>query len=488
MKISDLISRWLVDIGCRNVYGVTGGSVVHLLHSAEKNERLSVIYNHHEQASAFAAVASSRIFHDRPGVCMVTTGPGGTNAITGLASAWLDSIPTIFISGQARSNDAEALKSTRQSGSQHLDIVNVVKPLTNYCATARSEEHLLQILHTCREKLFWPRPGPVWIDIPLDLQWKISDSLDSWNFSQKQFSSKDIPDKSLSNISVDLRKSKKPLFVLGYGCRLSKRKDEIIEILQKKQIPYVLTWNTLDYSEYNDKQNLGLIGISGTREANLAVKYCDCLVAVGSHLSKMLTGDNIGQFAKSADSIHIVDIDLSESFRFNEDKRFHYHANDLSDLNLNFIDSVSVSKDWIDLYSKIKSLRDYGILEEVDKHIEKSSINQYRCYEIISNCMREDDCIVVDGGGNVLFSCLQNIKPKSDNRIVTGAGIGCMGSGLPEAIGACMASGKRTLCFIGDGSMQFNIQELQTIIENKLPILIVIFNNIGYLAIKNTTR
>ena len=139
MKISDLISRWLVDIGCRNVYGVTGGSVVHLLHSAEKNERLSVIYNHHEQASAFAAVASSRIFHDRPGVCMVTTGPGGTNAITGLASAWLDSIPTIFISGQARSNDAEALKSTRQSGSQHLDIVNVVKPLTNYCATARSE-------------------------------------------------------------------------------------------------------------------------------------------------------------------------------------------------------------------------------------------------------------------------------------------------------------------------------------------------------------
>ena len=179
---------------------------------------------------------------------MVTTGPGGTNAITGLASAWLDSIPTIFISGQARSNDAEALKSTRQSGSQHLDIVNVVKPLTNYCATARSEEHLLQILHTCREKLFWPRPGPVWIDIPLDLQWKISDSLDSWNFSQKQFSSKDIPDKSLSNISVDLRKSKKPLFVLGYGCRLSKRKRRNNRDTSKKQIPYVLTWNTLDYS------------------------------------------------------------------------------------------------------------------------------------------------------------------------------------------------------------------------------------------------
>ncbi len=481
MKLSLVLSNWLKNIGASNVFGVTGGSVVHLLHGAEE-VGLNVIYTHHEQAASFAAVASSRI-KGLPNACMVTTGPGGTNAITGLASAYLDSIPCVFISGQARSEDAKALNTLRQSGSQHLDIVNVVKPLSKTVYQLKdSAEELFKILELAEHDLLNGRPGPIWIDIPLEFQWaNIEGSINKGRLNLFE-NHKNL----LEELKDVLLKSKRPIFVLGYGCRLAKKNKDLVAYCKRNNIPYVLTWNTLDFASFSDNENCGLLGISGTREANLAVNYSDLVIGFGTHLSKLLTGDDIESFAPDAKDIFIYDIDDSESIRFKGNKRFKYKKIDLRELDITKICEVKASSKWIDLYTKIKTFRSYRIIEECKNCIPKNSINQYEVYEYISKSLREDDIIVVDGGGNVLFSVLQSIKLKTNNRLITGAGIGCMGSALPEAIGACIGSQNRVLCFIGDGSLQFNIQELQTIKHHKLNIVVILFNNDGYLAIKNT--
>tara|TARA_B100001989_G_C24551133_1_gene474892 strand:- start:5914 stop:7662 length:1749 start_codon:yes stop_codon:yes gene_type:complete len=481
MKASLVLANWLKSIGVKNIFGVTGGSVVHLLHGAEA-VGINVIYTHHEQAASFAAEAASRT-SEKISVCMVTTGPGGTNAITGLASAWLDSISCLFISGQARSEDTRALKYVRQSGSQHLDIISVVKPLTKATYQLENDPNELQkILEGIQKDLFSGRPGPVWLDIPLEFQWADIKGKVPPLFIKKQ-SKKSIPDTLYDAIKF----SKRPVFVLGYGCRLSSINQLLIDYCHQNKIPYVLTWNTLDFSAYSNEENCGLIGISGTRDANLVINYSDLVVGFGTHLSKMLTGDKLEDFAPDAKNIFILDLDKSEFLRFNSDERFKCINFDLKNLDIASLPSKdSTLTNWVDLYKNLKNLRTFGIIEECNKKIPKNSINQYVIYQLISENLNNEDVIVVDGGGNVLFSALQSLILKNKNRLITGAGIGCMGSGLPEAIGAAASSNEKVICFIGDGSFQFNIQELQTIVHHNLNIVIILFNNDGYLAIKNT--
>ncbi len=481
MKLSLVLANWIKDIGAKNVFGVTGGSVVHLLHGVEE-VGLNVIYTHHEQAASFAASAATRL-EKNISVCMVTTGPGGTNALTGLASAWLDSIPCLFISGQARSEDAKALQHIRQSGSQHLDITNVVSPITKSCYQIKENPNEINsILKLIENDLFNERPGPVWLDIPLEFQWADIKSEEKIIGTQSPKKEK-FPD----IVNKDISLAKRPVFVLGYGCRLANKHYQFINFCKKHRIPYVLTWNTLDYSSYEEPENCGLIGISGTRDANLVIEYSDLVIGIGTHLSKMLTGDSLSNFASNAKTVYILDIDKDESIRFENNQRYKYINYDLKTTDINSISSpTNMKDDWINLYTKLKNLRDYEIINECQKSIPPNSINQYSIYNIFNNKLKDDDVLVIDGGGNVLFSALQSIKLKNNNRLITGAGIGCMGSGIPEAIGAAFATNKRVFCFIGDGSFQFNIQELQTIKHHNLNIIIILFNNDGYLAIKNT--
>lgn len=221
---------------------------------------------------------------------MVTSGPGGTNALTGLASAWLDSIPCLFISGQARSEDARTLNKVRQSGSQHLNITEVVKPLTkSVYKLIHSPSELLEIMNKAEFDLFNGRPGPVWIDIPLEFQWA---EIDFEKYKKPDFETlkmRELP----NNVISAIKNSKRPVFVLGYGCRLANKHKSIINFCKKNCIPFVLTWNTLDFSAYSDSENCGLIGISGTRDANLLIYYSDLVIGFGTHLSKMLTGDSL---------------------------------------------------------------------------------------------------------------------------------------------------------------------------------------------------
>ena len=494
MKISDFICQRLAEFGVRHVFGVTGGAVVHLLDSAESNPNLKVIYTHHEQSAAFAATAASRI-KNLSGACFVTTGPGGTNALTGLASAWLDSIPCIFISGQARSEDVLDLAHVRQVSSQHIDIIALVRSISKWSLTLSKENNkIIEALFEMEAALKTGRPGPVWLDIPLDIQWaEIEPSLEKEYLSRRLSLNLGRSPKKLSKeldfLSDALNFAERPLFLLGYGVRLSKTQTAILELLDKHNIPFVTTWNTIDFGGKNDHNYMGVLGITGTRDANLSTKYCDLLVCLGSHLSKQLTGDSLEKFCTNA-KVLIFDIDEKEAYRFREQERFYYSVVDLCDLvNNDEFESVfkNSSEKWVNEYNVIKSYRNYGIDEAVTNTIAAEDINQYDVYDKINDGLNSGDIVVVDGGGNVLFSAVQNtVMPSRESRLITGAGIGCMGSGLPEAIGAAFSGQQRVICYIGDGSIMFNLQELETIRYHSLNIIIVLFNNDGYLAIKNT--
>ena len=489
MKFSDFVAKKLESAGIDFVSGVTGGGVVHLLHSMENLKGVRVIYTHHEQAAAYAAEGYTRM--SKRAACFVTTGPGGTNAITGLASAWLDSIPVVFISGQARSKSLTSPGTVRQIGSQHFDIISVVQSITKYARTISRIEDAEEILNKALSVAFSDRPGPVWIDIPLDFQEmdfepKIDINAPYKSINTLATSSKAPKIEELELMFSSMEEARRPLIIMGYGARISGTHNSIIGSASKAGVPMVFTWNTLDMLESNHELNLGLVGVNGMRSANLAVAASDFVIAIGSHLSLQLTGPDVNNFAPNA-QIFVIDIDSLEIKNLN--KRFNGVCADLSVIceSLLFnIESLKVSKSWKDKISEIKTYRNYGL--NLDPDLKLDRVNQYYFYKEISKKILPGDSIVIDGGGNVLFSSHQQLEINSGVRLVTGHGLGCMGSALPHAVGVSAIKNNlgRTYCFIGDGSMQFNIQELATINYHQLPITIFIINNDGYLAIMNT--
>jgi acetolactate synthase-1/2/3 large subunit len=477
MKLTDYLVEALVEAGVKIVFGVTGGSIVHPLHSAEKNDSLKVVYTHHEQAASFAADAAAH-FPGQIGACFVTTGPGGTNAITGLTSAWLDSVPVIFVSGQARSEHLTGPQTVRQIGSQHIDIISVVRSLTKFAKTITNPLETRKVVEEAIYRCKSGRPGPVWIDIPLDLQWADIDISTQEPFIKDNQSGKNNSN-DLKKLVDELKIAKNPLFILGFGVKLSGLGNQFLAMLDSIRVPCALTWNTLDMLDSDSPLNMGLLGTAGSRDANLAAHYADLVVAFGSHLSNQLIGNNPDEFAPSAKVI-AIDIDAQELARLPD--RFIKINIDLKSFIPDLDEELKKSKfilnssGWVRKCEEFKSLRNFGI--HISRGTEEKYVGQYYFYDRLSSVFQEDDCVVVDGGGNTLFSALNSLRLKHGQHIVCGAGIGCMGSGLPHSIGASLAlSGSKVYCLIGDGSMQFNIQELATIDLLRLPIKIIIINN-----------
>lgn len=488
MKLSDYVVDILSKAGVKTIFGVTGGSVVHLFHSAEKHSSLKVVYTHHEQAASFAADAVGH-FQNQIGACFVTTGPGGTNAITGLASAWLDSVPVIFISGQARSEHLTSPDTVRQIGSQHIDIVSVVKPLTKFARTIKSISETRRILEEAIFICNSGRPGPVWIDIPLDFQWSEIDIDAQKSFIKPTLKVGSTLEKNnLMKLISSIKKAKRPLIVVGTGIKISGMAERFVTLVNAIQVPCVLTWNTLDMLDSKSHLNLGLLGIAGSRDANLIAQSADLIITFGSHLSNQLIGNSADEFAPKAE-IYVIDIDLMEldrlPLRFNKiqsDLRTFLPALESELKKIKFLFDLDT---WKKSCVEIKNLRDYGI--NLEKKIDNKFVGQYYFYRELSKIFKKTDIVVIDGGGNTLFSAFNSLRLVDSQNIISGAGIGCMGSGLPHAIGAAYTKKKSVVyCIIGDGSMQFNIQELATIEYNKLPIKIIIINNDGYKSIKDT--
>lgn len=474
MKLSDFVFKFLENY-TDTVFLLSGGGIMHLVDSLG-NSKLDAVCCHHEQACAIAAEGYARI-KNKVGVTLVTTGPGGTNAITGVAGAWLDSIPMLVISGQVKTDDITPRKNgvpvVRAVGFQELNVIDLVKPITKYAVTINNPNdikyHLEKALYLATNE----RPGPVWIEIPLDIQAAEIDIEKLKEFERPVVQKKYFNDE-IKLVVKKLSEAKRPMMLVGNGVRLAGGEKLLLELLDKLKINVATTIFTADdLVTYDCPYYLGRQGMPGNEAANRAIDNCDLLLIVGDRMQLTQTSYDFKNFAPDAYKI-MVDIDKNEL----EKEKLKIDLPICMDAKL-FLEEL--------LKEKIKVKRwDVEINSiKAEKYDSKNFLNVYRFLEELYKYIGKSN--VVTANGMASLASHQALKIKAGQRFITNAGLGHMGSGLPMAIGACFASNKSpTVCMEGDGSIMLNIQELQTILYNKLPIKIFIFNNGGYFSIRST--
>ena len=488
VKLSDYVMSFLEKRGVKNVFLVSGGNLMHLLESLRTNNGINYLCNHHEQASAMAAEAYAKMKNDI-GFAMVTSGPGGTNAITGVAGAWIDSNPMLIISGQSYEGQTIKDSGLRQLGVQETDIVSIIKPITKYAITVRNPNKIRYHLEKALYLATHERPGPVWIDIPINIQMAMIEEKDLDFFTPLDNSNirDDKLREEVHEIIQLIRESKRPIILLGNGVRLGKAEKEFMELADKLSIPIVTSRNANDLIWEEHSLNAGRIGSFGQRYANFAVQNSDLLLSLGSRMNLAVTGWAYGDFAREAKKI-VVDIDSAELKKLNIKPGFPMNY----DVKEFILEMTSQLKDYVPLdisnwKEKIKHWKEkYPIV--LPEYKNKNCVNTYNFTEILSQELNNNDVIVTDMG--MSFQCvMQAIKLKKGQKLFTSSGHAPMGWGLPGAIGACVANNRnRVICITGDGGLMMNIQELQTIVSNDLPIKIFIFNNKGYTSIREAQR
>lgn len=489
IKLSDYLISFLEKKGIKDVFLVSGGNLMHLLESLRINDNVTYLCNHHEQASAMAAEGYSK-FKNKIGFAMVTSGPGGTNAITGVAGAWIDSNPLLIISGQSYSNQTIKKSKLRQLGVQEINIVDIVRPITKYAVMVKEPNkikyHLEKALYLAQSG----RPGPVWIDIPINIQMAMIEeqNLDSFTEPKNSISENNNLKEKVKETIKCLNESERPIILLGNGVRLGNAEKEFLDLAEKLNIPIVTSRNANDLIWEDHELYVGRVGSFGQRHANFSIQNSDLLLSVGSRMALALTGWAYNDFARKAKKI-IVDIDVSELKKqtINPDIPINSHVNDfISEMFYQLKDYHP--KDISEWKNKIKYWKDkYPLV--LDEHRElKDYVNPYNFIEVLSKESNCDDVVITDMG--MSFQCtMQAFKLKKGQRLFTSSGLASMGYGLPGAIGACIANNKkRVICISGDGGLQMNIQELQTIVHNNLPVKIFIFNNKGYSSIRETQK
>lgn len=487
IRVADYIADFLTENGIEQCFTVVGGGAMHLNDAFGHHPRLNCLYNHHEQASAIAAEAYYRV-NNKMALCCVTTGPGGTNAITGVVGAWLDSIPMMVISGQVR-YDTTA-RSTglplRAMGDQEFDICKAVSYMTKYCEMVTDplsvRYHLQKALYLALEG----RPGPSWLDIPLNVQGAYieTDNLypDYVPESKPDFSD----EKAIDEIIYALKKAERPVIIAGSAIRYSGGFEEFRTLVKKLNIPVVTCWNSIDVIESDNPLYVGRGGIMGDRAGNFAVQNSDLVLSLGSRLSIRQVGYNYKTWAREA---FVIDVDIDEA----ELKKPTLHVDlpvcadvksVMSALNKRLVDSPLFSNNvWLEKCLQWKER--YPVV--MKKHYEdKDETNVYAFINELSSFLPKDYVTVV-GNGSACVVGSHAYKIYNGSRFIINSAIASMGYDLPAAIGACIAIGKKELvCISGDGSLQMNLQELQTIITNKLPIKIFVINNNGYHSIRQT--
>lgn len=489
VKVSDFIVDFLAKQGVTHVFGLTGGAVVHMFDSAARSGKVDPVFTHHEQAASFAAEGYARL-HGGLGAVMVTTGPGGTNAITGLAAAWLDSIPCIFISGQVRLGLTGRGYNVRQVGPQHLDIVPIVSSITKYAVMVDDITKIKYELQKAAHTAQTGRPGPVWVDIPLDMQWSSIEPAELPDYVPPGADESKVPTCSacdVDEVSELLCAARRPIILAGYGVRLAGAESEFRTMIDRLQLPFLTTWNVADLIASDHPLNAGRPGIFGQRGANLAMQNCDLIISLGSHLSVSLTSMRFHDFARDA-KVVMVDIDRGEL----EHRTVRVDLSIQSDAKL-FLQkmlerlpeaSLPQIGPWREKIAEYKKRFNAFPSSWADR---EKFVHPYVFMDRLSDELDGNDIVVVDGGGTIDQVAFQAFRVKQGQRFFASVGIGAMGSGLPEAVGACFGGGgRRTICLVGDGSMQLNIQELQTILHHKLPVKIFILYNDGYTSIRAT--
>ncbi|MCJ7691750.1 MAG: thiamine pyrophosphate-binding protein [Clostridiaceae bacterium] len=478
MKLSDYIVEFLKDNGVTTIFGYQGGAITHFVDSICKADGIRFISNYHEQASAFAAEGYARV-SGNIGVCTATSGPGATNLITGIGSAYFDSIPCLYITGQVNTYEYKRSKEIRQEGFQETDIVSIIGPITKYSTMITDSEKIKFFLEKAIYIAKSGRPGPVLLDLPMNIQRAEINPCELISFYESEEYKKQLKlqvnIEDVSKLIELIKNSKRPIILAGGGIRLAKAERKLEKLIELTGIPVVSTLMGIDSVNHEHKCYIGYMGAYGNRYSNLAVANCDLLIVLGSRLTSRQTSSITGSFAREAKIVH-VDIDRNElNIKVKEDLAIE------CDLGLfidNFNENLSESKykfdfsSWIDkinLYKKkYPSYQTHNNINEIDPN---EFINR------VSEMLNPKSIVCLDIGQNQIWAS-QSLKLNENQRLLNAGGMGPMGFGVPAAIGAWYAKPNyKIVAITGDGGIQMNIQELQTIAREKIPVKIIIMNN-----------
>ena len=486
MRLADYIINFLERKGIDTVFTVSGGGSIFLCDALYISKKIKYISHHHEQAASFAAESYARSKNDI-GCAFVTTGPGGTNTVTGVSSAWIDSIPVIFISGQVFLNQTIKKTKKRQIGVQEINIIDIVKPITKFSKMITDPNSINYYLEKAYQICKSGRPGPVFLDIPADLQNAKIDKKKLLKYNLKSINPK-APDNNKLNLLIKkLKNAKRPLIHIGHGVRLSGSQRITKKFFDKFKIPFVVTWNADDVISSNHKMYFGRPGAFGERGSNFIVQNCDFYLSIGTRLPYMVTGYNAKKFASKAKFKAMVDIDKNELNKkdLKIDLKIQSDAKVFLSKLFKKLNKYNSEENWYKYCLKVR--KKYPIL--IKKMIkEKKYVNSYFFVKTLSKLTKKNDKIITDMGFS-FTTTHQALDIKETQTFYTNSGHAPMGWGLPAAIGSYYANKKNksnVICLTGEGGLQMNIQELATIMHNKIPLKIFIFNNGGYLTIKQT--
>lgn len=497
-RLADYVADFLVEHGVTDCFSVVGGGAMHLNDALGHKEGLKVTYNHHEQACAIAAEAYARLENKIAVVC-VTTGPGGTNAITGVVGGWLDSIPMFIISGQVKYTTTAryAMQFTdglplRAVGDQEYDIVKSVEPMTKYAVMIEDPMQIRYALEKAWHLANTGRPGPVWIDIPVNYQggYIETDNLKGYDPAEDdELLPPPVSKGVIESIVQELQAAKRPVIYAGGGIRLSGGYKIFRQVIEKLNVPIVTYWNSVDVIEDEHPLYVGRGGNMGDRPGNFAVQNSDLVLAIGTRISIRQTGYDFDTWARAAKVI-MVDIDRAEMKKptIHVDIPVWADAKDfLEKMNEVISDGKEVvfnDKVWLDACQNWKKKYPVTLQRHWDENDGYANVFAFMRY--MSEQLPENSLTAVSNGACCVVGH-QDYCIKKGTRFIINSAIASMGYGLPAAIGLCLASGRReTICLEGDGSIMMNLQELQTIITNKLPIKIFLINNQGYHSIRIT--
>lgn len=518
IKLSDFVADFLVENGITDGFTVVGGGAMHLNDSFGHKDGLNILYCHHEQACSISAEAYARL-NNKIALVNVTTGPGGINALNGVACAYLDSLPMIVVSGQVRYDTTLVYAkkyddaNLRSLGDQEFNIVKTVETMTKYSVMIEDPNDIKFHLERALYLSTHGRMGPVWIDIPVDFQATIidTDKLRTYygtdenknDISQNEFC--DFDEKKINEVLNILRKAKRPIIYAGYGIRLSGAYEVFKRVINKLKVPVVTYWNAIDLIETENNLYVGRGGNMGDRAGNFAVENADVILAIGTRLSIRQVGYNYKEWAKNAKVI-MVDIDAEEfkKHTIHVDMKIHSDAkafletmdkclepstigNDTSksgDLeNISHFE-IAEKREWITICNNWKEK--YKVVDDKKYESGKDFVNVYAFVDYLSKSLPENSVTAVSNGACCVVGS-QSFYIKNGTRFHNNSAIASMGYGLPASIGTCISNDrKETYCLEGDGSIMMNLQELQTIVTNKLPIKLFLINNQGYHSIRIT--
>lgn len=493
-RLADYVADFLVKCGVTDVFSVVGGGAMHLNDALGHKEGLKVTYNHHEQACAMAAEAYARLDNKIAAVC-VTTGPGGTNALTGVVGGWLDSIPMFVISGQVRYDTTAryALQFTktplRAMGDQEYDIVKSVGPMTKYAVMIENPMQIRYALEKGWHLATTGRPGPVWIDIPVDFQGSCIETDDLEGYDCTEDDGKlppPVEEDIIKTVLEKIKNAKRPVFHAGYGIRLSGGYEAFRRLAGKLNIPVVTYWNAVDLIEDDNPLYCGRAGNMGDRPGNWAIQNADLILAVGTRISIRQVGYNWKTWARAAEVI-MVDIDQAELRKptLHVDMPIWADAKDfLTKLEGAAVGPVNNECAWMETCQRWK--KEYPVVLPHQWEGKKTGVNVYAFIRYLSGRLPENSLTAVSNGACCVVGNQAYVIQKG-SRMANNSAIASMGYGLPAAIGTCIGGNYRTtVCLEGDGSIMMNLQELQTVITNKLPIKLFLINNNGYHSIRIT--